>query len=336
LENLKKNWPYLKNFDDSVLQDATLSELTAMGKQRVSGSRLLSQTLSANFEKLQNFPANVERGEDDCLGLVHPARFLRGYVGDTQELWRQAREEWGPEGIEPVANYEVGTLGIGDLLTHKVWAELHRPNSRQLSIRLLSQKTVEEAWKQGDKTDSPKEFENLQEFKLAVASLEGGFHRVMPWNHSFKALSFFLTSINFGEAELGNRSIRLLFLSNFVDETLRTNARNWEERKPFLSYQDLSVKWSSDLARRIGSGLAGSDPSRKSGNKNKGDKKDRNAAPKVPRWVCRRFNEGRCEIKDDRHVSSWDPNFFLKHVCAKWMPDRNRCCLDPHPLNEHK
>jgi hypothetical protein len=81
LENLKKNWPHLKNFDDSVLQDATLAELTAMGKQKVSGSRLLSQTLSANFEKIQNFPTNVESGEDDCLGLAHPARFLRGYVG---------------------------------------------------------------------------------------------------------------------------------------------------------------------------------------------------------------------------------------------------------------
>ncbi len=140
----------------SVLQDATLTELTAMGKQKLSGSRLLSQTMSANFEKLQHFPAKVERGEDDCLGQAHAARFLRGYVGDTQELWKQAREEWGPEGIDPVANYEVGSLGIGDQLTHKVWAELHRPNSRQMSIRLLSQRSVEEAWKQGDKNGFPK------------------------------------------------------------------------------------------------------------------------------------------------------------------------------------
>jgi hypothetical protein len=73
-----------------------------------------------------------------------------------------------------------------------------------LSIRLLSHKSVEEAWKQGDKSDSPKEFENLNEFKTAMASLEGGFHRVMPWNLSFKALNFFLISINFGESELAN------------------------------------------------------------------------------------------------------------------------------------
>jgi hypothetical protein len=223
-----------------------------MGKQKISTSRLLSHTLSANLEHLQNFPEKIEGGVDVFLGKVYSARFLRGYVGDSQELWRQARQVWGANGIEPVANYEVGSLGFGDQLTHKVWAELHKPNSRQLSIRLLSHKAVEESWKQGDKTDSPKEFESLNEFKTAVACLEGEFHRVMPWNLSFKALNFFLILINFGESELAGWPGRLLFLGNFVDEVLRTNARNWEEKKPFLSYQDLSVKWSADLTRKLG------------------------------------------------------------------------------------
>jgi hypothetical protein len=334
LDNFRKNWPHLKNFENSVLENATLSELTAMGKQKVSSSRLLSQTLSANLEHLQNFPEKIEGGVDDCLGKAHSARFLRGYVGDSQELWQQARQVWGADGIEPVANYEVGSLGIGDQLTHKVWAELHKPNSRQLSIRLLSHKSVEESWKQGDKSDTPKEFERLNEFKTAIACLEGGFHRVMPWNLSFKALNFFLVSINFGESELAGRPGRLLFLGNFVDEVLRTNARNWEEKKPFLSYQDLSVKWSADLTRKLG----GSPPNLESGGKRAGKKTDRKEkqSPRIPRWVCRRFNEGRCDHKEERHVSSWDPNFFLKHVCAKWFPEKNRCCLENHPLNEHK
>jgi hypothetical protein len=139
---------------------------------------------------------------DDCLGKAHPSQFLRGYVGDSQELWRQARDAWGVNGIEPVANFEAGSLGIGDLLTHKVWAELHKPNSRQFSVRLLAPTLVEEAWKQGDKTESPKEFKNLNEFKMALSTLEGGFHCVIPWNFSFKAQNFFPVSINFGESEL--------------------------------------------------------------------------------------------------------------------------------------
>jgi hypothetical protein len=170
---------------------------------------------------------------------------------------------------------------------------------------------------------------------LALTTLEGGFHRVMPWNFSFKALNFFLVSINFGESELSGRAGRILFLSNFVDEVLRINARNWEEKKPFLSYMDLSVKWSADLTRKLGSAPPTNDPGGRRNGKSKQDKKEK-PSPRIPRWVCRRFNEGRCEQKEDRHVSSWDPNFFLKHVCSKWYPEKNRCCLESHPLNEHK
>jgi hypothetical protein len=84
LDNFRKNWPHLKNFTDSVFENATLSELTAMGKQKVLGSRLLSHVLSANFEQLKNFPTRVEKGLDDCTGLAHSSRFLRGYVGDSK------------------------------------------------------------------------------------------------------------------------------------------------------------------------------------------------------------------------------------------------------------
>jgi hypothetical protein len=198
IENFKKNWPHLKNFSDSVLRHATLSELTGMGRQKFSGSRLLSQTLSANFEQIQNFPDKVESGSDYCTGKAHPARFLRGYVGDSQDLWLQAREVWGVDGIEPVSNYEVVSIGLGDLMTPTAWSELHKPNSRRLLIRMLSNRSVDEAWKIGDKLEGLKEFETMQEFKVAMATLDGSFQKVMPWNLSFKTLNHFLVTINFG------------------------------------------------------------------------------------------------------------------------------------------
>jgi hypothetical protein len=120
IENFKKNWPHLRNFSDSVIKNATLSDLTGMARQKLSGAKLLSQVLSANFEQVQNFPEKIEGGVDDCLGKVHPARFLRGFVGDSQNLWKQAREEWGVEGIDPISNYEVVSIGLGDLLTPAV------------------------------------------------------------------------------------------------------------------------------------------------------------------------------------------------------------------------
>jgi hypothetical protein len=140
--------------------------------------------------------------------------------------------------------------GLGDLLTPKVWAKIHKPNARDLSIMMLSQGSVTNAWKDSDKTDAPKEFETLFDFKMAMLTLEGAIHKVMPWNFAFKTVYIFVVSVDFGESDLSENSARVQFLTNFVDEALRANARNWEEKKKFLSNQDLCVKWNSHLTRK--------------------------------------------------------------------------------------
>jgi hypothetical protein len=250
-------------------------------------------------------------------------------------LWKQARDAWGVEGIDPIGNYEVVSIGLGDLLTPAVWSELHRPNSRRLSIRMLSTKSVEESWKSSDRSDSLKEFESLQEFRVAMATLDGAFQKVMPWNMAFKTLHIFLISTNFGESDLGPKANRLLVLSNFVDEVLRGNARNWEEKKSFFSYQDLAVRWSTSLAKKIGDAGSTSENGAK-GNGNKKKPFAEKQKPRIPGWICKRFNEGRCESKDDKHQSTWDAAYTLKHLCSKWLRDKNRCCMEPHPEMDHK
>ncbi len=209
IQNFKLNWPHLRNFDDSVLKHATLSELTSMERQKVSGSKILTQTLSRNFENIQNFPEKIPEGLDNCLGRAHQSRFLRGYARDAQELWLQGREAWGANGIEPMANYEVVSMGLGDSLTHKVWAEIHKPSSRARGGGNVPKR-------QEKSKDGPSKFK------------------------------------------------------------------------------------------------------------------------KLPRWVCRRYNEGRCESKDDRHQAHWDPSYLLKHVCSKWLNEKKRYCLDTHLEQEHK
>ncbi len=102
----------------------------------------------------------MEAGEDNCTGLVHSSRFLLGYVGDSQELRIQARKHLGSDGLDPIGNYEVVTLGIGNLITPRTWGEIHKPNSRQLSISMLSQKSVDESWRLSDKNESPIEFKS--------------------------------------------------------------------------------------------------------------------------------------------------------------------------------
>jgi hypothetical protein len=321
----------LRNFDDSILATATLSELTAMAKQKLSNNKLLSQAMAANYEQVANFPTRVEAGLDDCTGQVHKARFMRGFVGDGQDLWLQARNEIGLDGYDPFGYYVVVSMGLGDLLTPKVWAEVHKLNSRELSLRMLSRGSVEQAWRGTEKTEPLKDFATLLELKLAVSTLEAAIHRVMNWNFSFKTLSFFLTTMDFGEVELGGKPSRLKFLTEFVDETLRANARNWEEKKKFISFQELSAKWQASISRN-----AASEPK-------DSDRKTERSKPvktreyvRLPDTVCRKFNEEKCGCKDDKHPAPNDPSKILEHLCSKFLVDKKMFCLKGHPYTKHK
>jgi hypothetical protein len=323
-------WPHLKNLNDSALQTASLKDLAQIGKQRLTNSKLLSHSMSENFETVKNFPEQVVAGSDDCTGTVHKARFLRGFVGDHQDLWLQARQSWDPEGIPAISNYEVVSLGLGDYITQKVWAKVHKPNARDLSIRMLSPKSVEDDWRSSDRSDSPKEFNNLHDLKMATATLEAMIHKVTPWNLAFKTVHLFMLSIDFGESELSNSSNRIQFLESFIDEALRTNAQNWEERKRFLSYQDLCVKWSSSLTRK---NIVMKSSGEKGKGKGSGAAKD---PKKPPNWICKTFNEGKCAIKDSRHLSDWNPKLFVKHLCNKWVEAKGRHCCENHQAKDHK
>ena len=203
------------------MKKASLRDITSMGKQKVSNGKFLSQTMTSTYEHLCNFPEQIPAGPDDCTGIVHMARLLRGYVGDGQDLWIQARQFLGADGMAPICNYEVVSMGLGDLLTPKVWAKIHKPNARDLSIMMLSQGSVTNAWKDSDKSDAPKEFETLFDFKMAMLTMEGAIHKVMPWNFAFKTVYIFVVSVDFGESDLSEATSRLQFLTNFVDEALR-------------------------------------------------------------------------------------------------------------------
>ncbi len=94
-----------------------------------------------------------------------------------------------------------------------------------------------------DKSDTPKEFDSLFDLKMAMVTLEGAMHKVMPWNFAYKTIYIFMVSVDFGESDLAGCDTRTQILANFVDEALRANARNWEEKKKFLYHQDLCIKW---------------------------------------------------------------------------------------------
>ncbi len=74
------------------------------------------------------------------------------------------------------------------------------PQTELLGIvhQVSVQRIFEQAWRGNDKSETLKEFGNLLEFEIAVATLGGAIHRVMPWNYGFKTVAFFLTTMDFG------------------------------------------------------------------------------------------------------------------------------------------
>ncbi len=106
LNSLKKNYPFLRNLDDSVVACLSFKEIAAMAGRTEKNAKILTEKLAANFETVSEFAVAVEAGEDHCTGKSHPARFLRGYVGNSQEQWLQGRLVQGRAGLAPISNYE--------------------------------------------------------------------------------------------------------------------------------------------------------------------------------------------------------------------------------------
>ena len=84
IKNLRANFKGLEDLDDSILQGASLSELAVMSRQKLSGHKVFSKSLAATYERLVTTPVKIEAGDDHCTGAAHNSRFLRGYVGDSQ------------------------------------------------------------------------------------------------------------------------------------------------------------------------------------------------------------------------------------------------------------
>ena len=221
LKNLRKNFRNLENFDDSILASLTFKEMVAMGGKKDKNNKILTEKLAENYEKIRSFPTKIEAGEDHCTGLAHESRFLRGYVGNSQDLWVQARKKMGLTGLDPISNYETVSIGLNGHISSRVWHEVHSPSSKLLSLRMLTNASMKTAWTAQEKNNEIKEFDSLQELKMAVVALDVCIRKVMPWNTSFATVAIFLHSVNFGEHDLAGKPNQLSFLADFVDEIVR-------------------------------------------------------------------------------------------------------------------
>ena len=357
IELMRQDFQNLKHHPDETFRTYSLTELirldSKMSKDSKS-SKKLTEKLQKNHEKAKSKPTQIKAGEDNRSDVLHEARFLGGHTCKNTEIWLQARKSIGITGLDPIAHYDIDSVGMNDRINCTIWAALHNPGSREISIRMLAPEALKAAMGNEDKeTISPKkDFDSMKDLRTALASLRLATHFVHPWNFSVATLEFFLTSVNFGEHDITDTAARLKFVCEFIDMILLRNAQAWDDSNGFWVQEKIANKWIGDLAAKIprnnvGGGSERTDNANKPGNKQKPKNNTNQKSPThskvpfkkvfVPTGVCRRFNLNVCPSQADATcVAPWDPTVMLKHVCCHQNLQTKAFCMGKHTLPEHK
>jgi len=287
---------------------------------------------------------------------LHSARFLGGHTCRNSEVWLEARKKLGLTGLEPVSRYDSESIGLSGNINSHIWANLHNPGSKEISIKMLSPNGIKETRGVSEKNGSAvkKDFEEIGEMRTALATLRAASHFVNPWNFSFVALEYFLISVQFGVKDLQNKENRISFVTNFIDEIILHNAEAWDDAKTFLQANEISNKWVSEIMLKFPRGSQNSvsynkQKNQKQNQSGKNQQNQQNNSPQkpppkafqgkpfIPGGLCRRFNYNICpDQSNDSCTALWDKNVCLKHQCATYDTSAKKYCLGKHSLLDHK
>ena len=313
-------------------------------------SKKLTEKLQKNFEKSKKSPKKIKAGEDNRTDILHEARFLEGHLCKNSEMWLHARRSIGISGFDPVSRYDAESVGMNDRINCNIWNVLHNPGAREISIKLFSPDSLKAARGCEDKESAlpKKDFEEVNDLRIAVTTLRNATHLIHPWNFSVAAIEYFLNSINYAEKDIFNKNQRILFITDFIDEVLLRNAEAWDDSNAFWDAEKISNKWISKLALKFprnGGGGAKTDKQTNQNSKTSGFQKKNfpqtgnNTGQKllVPSGVCRRYNLSMCPNQTDATCTApWDSTKTLKHVCCHQDATTKAFCTGNHPLPDHK
>lgn len=341
LENLKRKFPFLREYSDAFIQatgvDVLIKAETASMKMKdFDRSRKAEEKLLNNRESMANVQYNVEAGKDNRLDLLHDARFLPGAACSAGKLWLQARKVIGAKGHSAISSYDMSSFGLGGCVSAKGWVELHNPSSNTISIRMFSMGSSASASLsrgKNSKDDEIPDMEDLSEFKNAVRVLKGAMHTVHPWNRSVDALESFLVQTNYCATELASLSNQVSTLSKFVDYILSENANRWRDMEIFLNTREIRLTWADFASQKLSSiaSKGGAAKNQKQGQQQfrvQGQYPQSNfssvqqqAAP--AKQQGQQFNNQ--TLPSVRHNLA--PFMFLDDICVKW--NLGRCIRPP-------
>ena len=243
--------PHLNNLPEEMLKRLPLSAIfqlnAAMAKESKTAAKMSTNArLAANAQKLASNPKRIQAGVDNRRELLHPARFLGGTSCASTDLWLTAKKTIGAEGVEPIGNYDLDSVGCGGSVTPKGWQALHNPASQELKLKQFylpniagSSMSARKVRLDGEEEglsigESLKEIADLDGYKSAINTAREAMHSAMPWNRSICAVVGFMVNTNFLQADLGSNIKRAAILTEFTDYVFGRNALNWENGQPFL------------------------------------------------------------------------------------------------------
>jgi hypothetical protein len=317
--------------------------------------------MAKSLELLRDNPTTVPAAPDDRLGVLHPARFLGGAVCGSKKLWLAAREVIGLDGVTPLANYDLATVGLGGCVTNRGWIEIHNPASASVSLKLFSSSNMGSATcgtkrltlADGDAAitvgDQLKEIAHLEEFKHAIRAACRAMSMALPWNHSFHAIDGWLHSSNYGANDLSGRPDRVPLLVDFVNYIFGLNANAWIQKEPFHSAGEIKTLWGEWFGSRpasllttapLGTAPKGNPRRPGFGTPSSGQNSGTPArllalthTPPPADQVCRRYNANACP---NHHTSCYTAaGVRLLHVCDAVTAQGHRCGRY-HPRVNHK
>ncbi len=327
-----------------------------MGSHK-SGKKL-TERLAKNLEKAKLYPQDVPAGQDNRATLLHEARFLPGPTCKQTEVWLAARRHIGLTGLEPVSKYDSEGLGLSGRINSTIWALLHNPGSKELSIEMLAPGALEAARGCVDKESChpKKRFESFQELRMAMATLRIASRMALPWNYALETLDFFLTSVQFGEPELSFRQNKFSFLAEFIDQVLHSNAEAWDDEKGHMSYAEIRGKWHGDLQEKFPRGTSGfprfetrtkpplkgatPSPTKATGLESPTPQGNSRPAPYrgpfIPDHLCRKYQFKKCPKQEEKECTPPWGQGTLSHLCAFYNKEEKKFCEQAHPMIEHK
>jgi hypothetical protein len=269
LEALREQLPHLANFPDTFILRTPMAvllkmESNAMKRLSVDKSRNVDDKLAANMDQLASAKLDIKEGWDDRNGHLHPCRFLPAPVCSAKQLWREAREVWGPSGPPPVSCFDVAAVGIAGYVTNRGWVEIQNPGSPHLSLSLFNIMNMSSrmaAAKRISLTDNEdmlevgenlKDVTSFHEFKQSLRAARIAQQFTQPWNMSITALESFLINTNFLADKVIANAKGVSILSAFCNHVFLLNSQNWRSKKDFLDVVDLVSVWAAWHPGHIG------------------------------------------------------------------------------------